>query len=320
MDKMTFASYKFKPSDVIEGLNRYFSETKANRYLRASLEIRNGEVKPGNYYVLRNIVFDVNVPKVKELGYYYLICDPEEVVGVAINWLREEHDIFYTPGMEAPGEDFDVDDSAKEYEKATRKDRISDILCTIEELQKNLHEAKRRAVALEAGHAEKTKIIDRQKTMIKDLEKQIAEEAEENRVLRGNLDYFANLAQVRQKTLANLQYEIDKVYREIFDCSNGDPEGTYKETMQDILTEYKQVLKLKDAAEEKAINYKELARENEEKAAKYKIRLDNAERQLRWTEEVSRERLEKYEDLAKEREKVKRMEQKLIEIQDICER
>lgn len=126
MDKMTFASYKFKPSDVIEGLNRYFAETKAYRYLRASLEIKNGEVKQGNYYVIRNIVFNVNVPKVKEYGYLYLICDPEEVVGVAINWLREEYDIFYTPGMEVPGEDFDVYEAAEKYEKATR---TSDIFC-----------------------------------------------------------------------------------------------------------------------------------------------------------------------------------------------
>ena len=108
MDKMTFASYKFKPSDVIEGLNRYFIEAKANRYLRVPLEIRNGEVKPGNYYVFRNIVFVTGAPKIKELGYYYLICDVEEVVGVAINWLREEYDIFYTPGMEVPKEDRDI--------------------------------------------------------------------------------------------------------------------------------------------------------------------------------------------------------------------
>lgn len=126
MDKMTFASYKFKPSDVIEGLNRYFAEAKMFRNRRVPLNIRNGEVKPGNYYVLRNIVFGTNAPKIKECGYGYILCDPEEAVGVAINWLREEHDIFYTPGMEAPIDDFDVDESAKEYEKATR---TSDIFC-----------------------------------------------------------------------------------------------------------------------------------------------------------------------------------------------
>lgn len=108
MDKDMFKSYKFKPSDVIEGLNRYFAETKANRYRRVPLEIRNGEVKPGNYYVLRNLFFWTSVPKFREYGDYYIICDPEEVVGVAINWLREEHDIFYTPGMEVPGEARDI--------------------------------------------------------------------------------------------------------------------------------------------------------------------------------------------------------------------
>lgn len=305
MDKMSFASYKFKPSDVIEGLNRYFAETKANRYLRVPLEIKNGEVKPGNYYVIRNIVFGTSTPKVKEYGYYYLICDPEEVVGVAINWLREECDIFYRPGMNEPPikdpddifcmenlketknfsitiDDFCVDDAAREYEKATRKDLI-------EALQKRLHDAKRRIVALEEGHKKKSEIIDQQKTVIKELEEQLREKANENSVLRSNLDYFADLAQSRQMTLSNVRYDILKVYREIFDCSNGDPEGTDEETMQDILTEYKRTLKLKDAAEEKTIKYKELARENEE-------------------------------NLAREREWTKKMGHKLIEIQDICER
>lgn len=112
MDKGTFASYKFKPSDVIEGLNRYFAETKANRYLRASLEIRRG-VCYNNPDCVKDIIFTNSPPdRHTRSGHvcwnYYLICDPEEVVDVAINWLREEHDIFYTPGMEAPGEDRDI--------------------------------------------------------------------------------------------------------------------------------------------------------------------------------------------------------------------
>lgn len=229
MDKDMFKSYKFKPSDVIEGLNRYFAETKANRYRRVPLEIHNGTVKPGNYYVFRNIVFVSmsGAPKVKECGYYYVICDPEEVVGVAINWLREEHDIFYTPGMNEPPikdpddiDDFCVDDAAKEYEKATQKNRIEELQESrrdlIEALQRRLYAAKRRIVALEGGHAEKTKIIDQQVAKIKELEEQL-------RVLR---------------------YEILKVYREIFDYSNGDPEGTDEETLHDILTEYQRVLKM----------------------------------------------------------------------------
>lgn len=212
MDKTTFASYKFQPSDVIEGLNRYFAESKAFRYRRVPLEIKNREVKPGNYYVIRDIVFDVSTPKIKECGYGYVICDPEEVVGVAINWLREEHYIFYAPGIEVPKYIF-----GKRLADLRKYD--SDLAIDVENLKEQL------------------------------------------RVLR---------------------YNILKVYREIFDCSNGDPEGTDEETLQDILTEYQRVLELKNVAEEKTIKYKELARENEERAAKYV--------------------------------------QKLIEIQDICER
>lgn len=159
MDKITFESYKFKPSDVIEGLNRYFAETKAKRYLRASLEIRNG-VWTSNPDYRKDVVFTNSPPdRLTRSGHacwnYYLICDPEEVVGVAINWLREEHDIFYTPGMEVPVEAFN------EYEKETRKDLK-------EALQRRLHEAKKRIVALEKG-------IDQQKARIKELEQSIAE-------------------------------------------------------------------------------------------------------------------------------------------------
>lgn len=344
MDKDMFKSYKFKPSDVIEGLNRYFAESKAFRYRRVPLEIRRG-VCYNNPDCVKDIMFTNNRPEcATKSGWrcwnHYIICDPEEVVGVAINWLREEHDIFYTPGMKAPVEDFDVDEASKEYEKATRKDRIEELQESrrdlIEALQRRLYETKRRIVALEKGHAEKSKIIDRQVTRIKELEERLREKTEENldlvpvarvrealgvaedsdifqcikyrnnqletlrtevaiarrrhqrdiedrdqfgkrladirkaagmadgdptdlvkyvetlhekanenSVLRGNLDYFANLAQGQQTTLSNVRYEILKVYREIFDCSNGDPEGSYEETLQDILTEYQRVLKMK---------------------------------------------------------------------------
>lgn len=168
MDKIMFESYRFKAKDVIEGLNRYFAETKAFRYLRASLEIRRG-VCYNNPDCVKDIVFTSSTYEARSRlvrDAHYLICDPEEVVGVAINWLREEHDIFYTPWMEVPVEDFDVDEAAKEYEKATRKD-------IKEALQKRLHEAKKRIAALEQGHAEKNKIIDRQAARIKELEESI---------------------------------------------------------------------------------------------------------------------------------------------------
>ena len=180
----------------------------------------------------------------------------------------------------------------------------------------------------------------------------LREKAGENGVLRDNIDYFADLAQGRQIALSNLRYEILKVYREIFDCSNGDPEGTDKETLRDILTEYKRVLELKNVAEEKTIKYKELARENEEKAAKYvdvakenRLQWNSTNAQLQWAQQENLEWVKRYEqlkseldemkelycgaavgngglceELAKEKEWTKRLEQKLIEIQDICER
>lgn len=360
MNKSHFASYKFKPSDVIEGLNRYFSEAKANRYRRVPLEIHNGEVKPGNYYVLRDIVFYVAVPKVKECGYYYLVCDPEEVVGVAINWLREEHDIFYTPGMEAPVEDFDVDEAAREYEKKTRTSepvvpvaKVREILginrevdffealkCArgdmdattrlrleSSELRHQNHELVRRLADIRkaAGMADDDSrdLVEYVETLRK-VEEEYEQLYKQYKKMYCELRYakFTNLSEERDRykgLYENLKGDILKVYREIFDCSFGDPEGTDKETLQDILTEYKRVLELKDAAEEKTIKYKELARENEEKANKYKVRLDNAERQLRWTEEVISKRLEMCEVLTREREKTRRMEQKLSEIKDICD-
>lgn len=351
MDKITFASYKFKPSDVIEGLNRYFAETKANRYRRVPpLEIKKGEVK----YGFRNIVFDVNVPKVKEYGYYYVIYDPEEVVGVAINWLREEHDIFYAPpkadGFEAKIEPLSstfyccdsklVTETQKlqeenkklkkkvaeqqkkidSYESALSK--ITDIMEpkyagpawseTWDDLVVRIRWMKEKVETLEAAKTDwrdsfekaqdsrsafckklKEELnvdyrypgcfpkmeedilleIKRLKTehddvrglslKIEELEEQLREKTGENLVIRDNMvKYFEDLAQGRQKALSNLRYEILKVYREIFDCSNGDPEGTDAEVLQDILTEYKRTLELKDVAEEKAVKYKELAREN----------------------------------------------------------
>lgn len=301
MDKMTFASYKFKPSDVIEGLNRYFAESKAFRYRRVPLEIRNGEVKPGNYYVFRNIVFDVTTPKVKELGYYYLICDPEEVVGVAINWLREEHDIFYTPGMEVPVEDFDVDEAFKEYEKATRTSDIfcegsldmvpvakvrealgiaedSDIFECIEYRNRQLETLRDRLVVKRRMYDNAIDERNKFGRRLRDI-REASGMADDDRsdlveyieTLRKSEETYEDLYKQYEKMYSELRdakftklsaerthykrcYEslkngILEVYREIFDCSNGDPEGTIKETLQDILTEYKRVLKLKDDAE-----------------------------------------------------------------------
>lgn len=381
MDKGTFASYKFKSFDVIEGLNRYFADAKANRYRRVPLEIRNGTVKPGNYYVFRNLVFDVSTPKIKECGYGYILCDPEEVVGVAINWLREEHDIFYIPGMEVPREDCDVDEAAKEYEKATRTsepvvpvakvrgilginpevdffealkcargdmDATTRLRLESSELRHQNHQLYRRLADIRkaAGMAvsDPTDLVK----YIKNL-REANEELSDHRVAEGwlrkdNSDLAVDVANLKEQ-LRVLRYEILKVYREIFDCSNGDPEGSDEEVLQDILTEYKRTLELKNVAEEKTIKYKELARENEDTAKENRVQWNNTKAQLQWAQKENLEWVKRYEalkselnemkelyrgaavgngglceDLTKERERTKRLEQKLIEIQDICER
>lgn len=363
MDKMTFASYKFKPSDVIEGLNRYFAETKANRYLRAPLEIRNGVWTSDPDY-RKDIVFinsysDASVTtEASGRGWkYYLVCDPEEVVGVAINWLREEHDIFYTPGMEAPGEDFDVDEAAKKYEKETRTSDIfcegnldvvpvakvrealgiaedSDIFEAIAVLKKSderehseMYKARGEKYELERrvreilginrevnffealrharGDIDATTRLRRESADLRHQNHQFGRRLADIRkaagmadddhgdlvkyveTLRKSEEWYEDLYKQYEKMYCELRdakstrlsaertnykrcYEslkngILEVYREIFDCSNGDPEGTIKETLQDILTEYKRTLELKNKAEEKTIEWKELALENEEK-------------------------------------------------------
>ena len=262
MDKMTFASYKFKPSDVINGLNRYFAETKAHHYLRVPLEIRRG------------VCFDN--------PYNVLICDPEEVVGVAINWLREEHDIFYTPGMEVPKKDCDI--FCEENLDVVPVARVREAL----------------GIAEDSDIFQCIKYRDNERNQFGKLIADIRKAAGMSDLNPMDLvEYIRDLVKSRRESLnswydehvkvLDMKYEILKVYREIFDCSNGDPEGTDAETLQDILTEYKRCLELKDVAEEKAIKYKELARENEEK-------------------------------LAREKEWTKKMGDKLSEIQGICER
>lgn len=284
MDNTTFASYKFKPSDVIEGLNRYFAETKANRYLRVPLEIRRG-VCYNNPYCVKDIIFtnsppDRNTRSGHVCWHYYLICDPEEVVGVAINCLREEHDIFYTPGMEVPREDCDI---FCEENLDTE---------TVEKLRTELVEARRMYHnSIKERNQFGRRLMDIRKAsgmadndpgdLVEYIETLRKSEAEYEHLCNQYEKMYCELRDAKFTKLSeerdrykwlygNLKNEILKIYREIFDCLNGDPEGSDKEVLQDILTEYKRTLELKNVAEEKIIKYKELARENEEKAAKYK--------------------------------------------------
>ena len=79
---MEFKDYGFKPADVIKGLNLYYSR-KDPRYLHI---------------------------KKAEHSYWHLL---DEEVTSAINWLREEHNIFYTPGMKVEDDDKDIFDTPR---------------------------------------------------------------------------------------------------------------------------------------------------------------------------------------------------------------
>lgn len=72
-----FSDYEFKPSDVIDGLNRFYEFTENHRdYLYAAFTIHTTEPSKTVWSFSKSRVPD------------------------AITYLREECDIFYTPGMD----------------------------------------------------------------------------------------------------------------------------------------------------------------------------------------------------------------------------
>ena len=79
---MKFNDYGFKPVDVINGLNLYYS-AKDSKYLHIT----------------------------KEKHSYWHLLDSD--VADAINWLREEHGIFYTPGMKLEDDTKDIFDTPR---------------------------------------------------------------------------------------------------------------------------------------------------------------------------------------------------------------
>ena len=73
---MDFKDYGFKPADVVKGLNEYYEKRKKGVY--GTFIVRTGTDRLG------------------ETSY----MNPAVYVKEAIDWLRDEHDIFYTPGLE----------------------------------------------------------------------------------------------------------------------------------------------------------------------------------------------------------------------------
>ena len=73
---MDFKDYGFKTADVVKGLNEYYEKRKKDR--DSTFIVRTGTDRIGETYYMNQDVY------IKE----------------AIDWLRDEHDIFYTPGIE----------------------------------------------------------------------------------------------------------------------------------------------------------------------------------------------------------------------------
>ncbi|MBO7366733.1 MAG: hypothetical protein J6U28_08575 [Bacteroidales bacterium] len=81
-----FSDYEFKPSDVIEGLNDFYRRVGERRRFEAKYGLLSGAAGP--FLVIKRRCGDLKT------SFY-----DSRAVEEAIAWLREECDIFYTPGL-----------------------------------------------------------------------------------------------------------------------------------------------------------------------------------------------------------------------------
>ena len=82
---MKFSEHEFKPSDVIEGLNEFYRKVRERRRFEAMYGLSGAA---GPFLTIKR----------RWPGLHATFYDPS-AVEAAITWLREECDIFYTPGM-----------------------------------------------------------------------------------------------------------------------------------------------------------------------------------------------------------------------------
>ena len=92
---MKFSEYNFKPSDVIEGLNAFYKKDEENKNSACPpFGWRIGASKYACHF------FNIKTRDGKSYETF-----GNEHLEEAITWLRDEHDIFYTPGMTFNKED-----------------------------------------------------------------------------------------------------------------------------------------------------------------------------------------------------------------------
>lgn len=87
---MDFKDHGFKPEDVVKGLNEYYEKIKKEG-VYGTFIVRTGTDRIGETYYM----------------------NPEVYVKEAIDWLREEHGIFYTPGMKLEDDTNDIFDNPR---------------------------------------------------------------------------------------------------------------------------------------------------------------------------------------------------------------
>ena len=81
-----FNDHEFKPSDVIEGLNEFYRKVGERRRFEAKYGLSGAA---GPFLIIKRRCGDLKT-------FFY----DRHAVEEAITWLREECDIFYTPGMD----------------------------------------------------------------------------------------------------------------------------------------------------------------------------------------------------------------------------
>ena len=178
-----------------------------------------------------------------------------------INYLRDNYNFFYDPNRKEPEDEImKLKRFRNQCKKAivppSEKESDEDLIERIGAIQKNLGGALAENRELRASKTDLENDVKGLSLKVEELE-----DALKQACLHNNSDNADKIMALNEafdwkkkhlitfNKLINLRLSILQVYREIFDCSNGDPEGTDMENLTDILTEYQRVLKLKDDAE-----------------------------------------------------------------------
>ncbi len=114
---MRISAEEFKPSDVIEGLNEFYRKVGERRRFEAMYGLSGAA---GPFLTIK-----------RRCGELHTTFYDSNAVEEAITWLREECDIFYTPGMTWEDLKYKIPDKAAEKEYGTTDIREMYPCCVI---------------------------------------------------------------------------------------------------------------------------------------------------------------------------------------------